>query len=180
MTPKQELFCLERKKNDFYVYALIDPRNGEPFYIGKGRGRRIEVHEREARLGRTGCNPLKALTIQCIWSEGLTVQTKKIAEGLSEQDAFALERKLIDEMDGLSNIQGGTVSRRERDISWAQSLLKRLKYFEVWVHEHPDNRQYTPMFWMVHDILHQVAAGVPIENATFNENQNYARRYQTA
>ena len=27
-----------------YVYRLIDPRNGETFYVGKGRGNRVFQH----------------------------------------------------------------------------------------------------------------------------------------
>lgn len=37
-----------------YCYALLDA--GEVFYIGKGRGRRMFFHEREARVGKPGDN----------------------------------------------------------------------------------------------------------------------------
>lgn len=28
----------------YYVYVYIDPRNGEPFYIGRGKGNRMFSH----------------------------------------------------------------------------------------------------------------------------------------
>lgn len=34
--------------NGFYVYALIDPRNNQVFYIGKGTGNRVFSHEIES------------------------------------------------------------------------------------------------------------------------------------
>ena len=38
----------------YYVYLLIDPRTGKPFYVGKGRGRRMLKHEKRAlRFGKT-------------------------------------------------------------------------------------------------------------------------------
>ena len=32
------------EKLKFYVYHLIDPRNGETFYVGKGKGNRVFAH----------------------------------------------------------------------------------------------------------------------------------------
>lgn len=32
------------KELDYYVYRLIDPRNGETFYVGKGKDNRIFEH----------------------------------------------------------------------------------------------------------------------------------------
>ena len=36
----------------YYVYALIDPRNNKPFYIGKGKDNRAESHAKF----QSGCN----------------------------------------------------------------------------------------------------------------------------
>lgn len=33
-----------------YVYMLVDPRTGVPFYVGKGRGERFAAHGYEAIL----------------------------------------------------------------------------------------------------------------------------------
>jgi hypothetical protein len=35
------------EKLQTYVYRLIDPRNGETFYVGKGQGNRVFAHIRE-------------------------------------------------------------------------------------------------------------------------------------
>jgi hypothetical protein len=31
----------------YYVYRLIDPRNGETFYVGKGKGNRVFMHVKD-------------------------------------------------------------------------------------------------------------------------------------
>lgn len=31
-------------KMGYYVYRLVDPRNGQTFYVGKGKGNRIFAH----------------------------------------------------------------------------------------------------------------------------------------
>ena len=42
-----EMFSSEVcKKLDYYVYRLIDPRNGETFYIGMGKNNRVFDHMR--------------------------------------------------------------------------------------------------------------------------------------
>ena len=35
------------KLKQFYVYVLIDPRDNEVFYVGKGQGERAFQHERD-------------------------------------------------------------------------------------------------------------------------------------
>jgi hypothetical protein len=41
-----------------YVYRLIDPRNGETFYVGKGKGNRVFAHiQGELKYANHTCDP---------------------------------------------------------------------------------------------------------------------------
>jgi hypothetical protein len=80
----------------FYVYALRDPRDGEVFYVGKGKGERILQHVTEA-----GKNPqsekAKLKRIKDIESKGFKVEHLFLRTGLKTEDiAFAIEQAVID------------------------------------------------------------------------------------
>lgn len=94
------------KAMTFYVYQLIDPRNGKPFYIGKGTGNRIDDHEREAKNDVT--HP-KCDAIRSIWLAGYEVKKEKIKTFISEDDAFSFEEKMIEKigLDNLTNLTKG-------------------------------------------------------------------------
>lgn len=100
----------------WYVYRLIDPRNGETFYVGKGHGNRIFAHAK-------GVNPnpqssdaedtedaadLKLKRIQDIKSSGLEVGHVVHRHAIeSEAVAYEVEAALIDAYPGLTNSAGG-------------------------------------------------------------------------
>lgn len=117
---------------DFYVYFLIDPRDGATFYVGKGRGDRIKAHAAEVRNGRWK-NGAKCRRIADILSAGLCVVEHIHAADLSEGDAYALERRLIREMDGLTNISHGTVTAEQAAIEQLRHLRANLKTFAEWI-----------------------------------------------
>ena len=81
----------------FFVYQYVDPRNGEPFYVGKGKGKRHLCHLKEA----TGewnvdlSNPFKKRRIQEIIESGEKPTIIKLAKNLSEKEAFELEKYYI-------------------------------------------------------------------------------------
>ena len=87
--------------NGYYVYALIDPRNSQVFYIGKGTGNRVFSHERES-----GKNPksekAKLQKIQEIEKGGYEVKRVIVNWGMTESEAFAVEAALINLMTFLS------------------------------------------------------------------------------
>lgn len=94
----------------WYVYRLIDPRNGETFYVGKGRGDRVFQHALNTLSGTSDedASDLKSQRIKEILSAGLdvghVVHRHKIE---TEEIAFQIEAALIDVYPGLTNIVGG-------------------------------------------------------------------------
>ena len=90
-----------------YVYRLIDPRNGETFYVGKGQGNRVFAHIRaEQNLeGDELDNKLKR--IREIRVAGFEVAHVIHRHGMDEKTAVEVEAALIDAYPGLTNIVGG-------------------------------------------------------------------------
>ena len=104
MTPKGNAKMEIVKK--WYVYQLIDPRTMLPFYIGKGSGKRIDAHEKEAARGV--CSR-KCKLINELLSSNLNVIKEKIAFFRDEADAYAFEKQEIERigLDNLTNIIPG-------------------------------------------------------------------------
>jgi len=93
-----------------YVYRLIDPRNGETFYVGKGKGNRVFAHIRaEEKLeGDDLDNRIKR--IREIRLAGFEVAHVIHRHGMDEGTAFEVEAALLDAYPGLTNIAGGAGS----------------------------------------------------------------------
>lgn len=94
------------EKLGYYVYALIDPRDGAIFYVGKGKGDRVFQHARHAKKvdpaqTRAG---LKLDRIREIHAEGHEVRVELVRHGLSEETAFAVEAAVTDAL-GLAGIE---------------------------------------------------------------------------
>lgn len=90
-----------------YVYRLIDPRNGETFYVGKGKGNRVFAHIRaEQNLdGDELDNKLKR--IREIRVAGFDVAHVIHRHGMDDKTAFEVEAALIDAYPGLTNDVSG-------------------------------------------------------------------------
>jgi hypothetical protein len=91
-----------------YVYRLIDPRNGETFYVGKGNGNRVFSHIHEKVEGDELDNKLKR--IREIHRAGFEVAHVIHRHGLDDKTAFEVEAALIDAFPGLTNEVGGSGS----------------------------------------------------------------------
>ncbi len=73
----------------YYVYILVDPRNNEVFYVGKGSGNRVFMHESEDRYGE------KNSIITNIQESGAEVKKYIVYSGMNEAEAFAVEAGII-------------------------------------------------------------------------------------
>lgn len=130
-------------KLNYYVYRLIDPRNGQTFYVGKGKGNRIFQHVKcaidyyDGAKGIDEDDPNKFKIIQSINEVGLEVIYIIQRWNLTENEAFQVESALIDAYQGLSNIQSGHHS--EYGITNAEELQNRLS---IKVYDEPSDFKY--------------------------------------
>lgn len=94
------------ENKQYYVYELIDPRTNLPFYVGKGKGKRIDQHEKEAKKG---VEHPKCDVINDIKAHGLQVGKRIVAWFNQEHDAYNFEEKHINDigLDNLTNIVKG-------------------------------------------------------------------------
>lgn len=111
-----------------YVYRLIDPRNGETFYVGKGKGDRVFAHSNAVLASLTDEEDdrisLKLSRIIDIRNAGLTVMNIIHRHDIPDAAIFEVEAALIDSFIGLTNIQGGHGSGAKGPMSVVEIIDK--------------------------------------------------------
>ncbi len=107
-----------------YVYRLIDPRNGETFYVGKGKGNRVFAHIRAEIATDDPSDKLKR--IRDIRAAGFEVSHVIHRHGLDDKTAFEVEAALIDAYPGLTNEAPGSGSN-EFGAMHAQEVVAKYK-----------------------------------------------------
>ena len=120
--------------NNYYVYALLDPRKSgefkydeniifeyEPFYIGKGKGQRIDQHFHKSQIERDS-NRCKVNKILKIKEQGYNPIKIKIYENLEEENSLNLEKYIISIIgkDKLTNLTDGG----EKTVHWNDLSLE--------------------------------------------------------
>mgnify|MGYP003667596765 CR=1 FL=1 len=116
-----------------YVYRLIDPRTGETFYVGKGRGDRVFAHARGVIDGEDDAASEKLKRIRQIQSAGFDVQHVIHRHGLEATVALEVEAALLDCFPGLTNAAGGHGSG-ERGVRHADEIIREYTADEVEFH----------------------------------------------
>lgn len=79
--------------NDYYVYIYSEPECNVPLYVGKGFGKRLSHHVKPGVV-HGGKGPFYD-KLRKLLESGSSPQIQVIANGLSENKAFALEKSLI-------------------------------------------------------------------------------------
>jgi len=109
-----------------YVYRLIDPRNGETFYVGKGTGNRVFAHVTgEISIDGDAVSE-KIKRIREIYAAGFKVAHVIHRHGLTSKVSYEVEAALIDAYPGVTNIAGGQHSG-ERGARHADEIINEWK-----------------------------------------------------
>ncbi len=81
-------------KISYYVYALIDPRDSKPFYVGKGLGNRVFNHAQAAI--ETPISTDKLDKVREIIAAEQTVKHVILRHGLDEKTSLIVESAVLD------------------------------------------------------------------------------------
>jgi len=152
LTPKQALFVKEYlidlnatqaairagysfpvKGDAYYVYFLADPQNGKIFYVGKGSGKRVHTHVKNAEKGKID-NAAKHEAIATVLARGQKPLEVIFSNSPHEIDSYSLEYELIKQLrsHGIHNIANGFQDNRKIKIVKFKDMLSRLRSFEDW------------------------------------------------
>lgn len=130
----------------WYLYELIDPRDGCVFYVGKGSGDRLMRHEKDAAKE---CKGQKAKRIRDIWAAGLQVERCRVAFFWDEQAAYDAETDRIEEigLEHLTNVlPGGQKAWERRKAARRAQIAMRAKSPLEMVLSMPGRIAY----WLIH------------------------------
>ena len=114
----------------YYVYCLIDPRNGQTFYIGKGKENRVFSHAKGEETADMDTISDKYKRIREIKNDGFDVAHIIHRHGLDEKTAFEVEAALIDAYPEAANKTNGHYSN-ERGIMHAQQIIQQYQANEL-------------------------------------------------
>ena len=113
----------------YYVYFLIDPTTDEIFYVGKGSNYRDFSHLKPSLWSNPKCtpNPFLYYKIKSLMEKDTPPIIKRVADNISEDDAYNLEnfyilkygRRFVDGgiLFNISDLKGGSIGGRSKPWS---------------------------------------------------------------
>lgn len=105
----------------FYVYELVDPRDGAVFWIGIGTGQRWQ---KSACLGPSILSPAKYRRIESINAAGMRPISRIHSDYRSRAESATAERYLLTTTPGLTNINGRALGTPPHPTpAWSNGLL---------------------------------------------------------
>jgi len=116
-----------------YVYLLVDPRSGRPFFVGRGRGDRCHRHLQAARATPSAGDPASKYPvldrIRAAEAGGRPVRVEILRHGLTPTEADLIEVAVADAL-GLGQ-ETRLGSQRGPAIEVGAALAKRAKIKRV-------------------------------------------------
>jgi hypothetical protein len=113
----------------YYVYLYRDP-DGVPMYVGKGFGTRSHDHLKKSRRGKTAFHDALSL----LEAEDKSATIEIVQDGLTDEQAFALERELIKSIGRrcvgtgtlYNHAKGGNGGAGPRSLDVRQKISKKM------------------------------------------------------
>jgi len=120
--PKMSFSPQITEKLKYYVYRLIDPRNGETFYVGKGLGNRVFQHCADELASEADELKDKLKRIREIKLAQFDVEHVIHRHGMDSDTAFEVEGALIDAYPGLTNQADGN-GNQDRGVMHSRQII---------------------------------------------------------
>jgi hypothetical protein len=114
----------------YYVCRLIDPRNGETFYVGKGIGNRVFAHAKEELHEGEDALSAKMKRIREIRLDGFDVAHVVHRHGMHENTAIEVEAALIDAYREAMILVGGRAAD-DRGLMHSRQIIERYEAKEA-------------------------------------------------
>jgi hypothetical protein len=114
----------------YYVYRLIDPRNGETFYVGKGISNRVFAHAKAEPHEGADVLTDKLKRIRDIRLDGFEVAHVIHRHGMDQETAIEVEAALIDAYPEATNLISGRASD-ERGLMHSLQIIERYEAKEA-------------------------------------------------
>ncbi len=161
---------------NYYVYRLVDPRNGQTFYVGKGKNNRVFAHAECALSNYSDVDydpeddtddNLKYKTIRAIKDAGLEVIYIIQKYGLDKEedalkiesvliDVYSIERKLTNIIKGFNSSEPCNAITLQRDLAAEEyeDSVNNPKYIiikvkDYWLDQRKDRYDCTRSAWII-------------------------------